>query len=126
MSATKSRLLLINLIFFLASCNQMPYHLQIAKFGNRYQINDKDDYPIISEGFPIHDDLPNIKKLIQYSENQLGIVIMVLLENKAIYYVAIKPKPEQSYAELDVTYTLYSGQDYKKLKLRDKWYKIHI
>lgn len=132
MEGIRPKLLLIYLFFFLASCNQMPYDLQIETFleyeGNRrYQIHDKNDWPLIAEGFhiPGRDDLPKIEKLVDYSLNPLGIVIRLVLENKQVYYVAMKPKPVQRYEELDVTYTVFTAKEYRALKLKDDWSRIH-
>ncbi|WP_293891816.1 hypothetical protein [Sporocytophaga sp.] len=100
----------------------MPYDLQIINLITHYSINDKNGYPIIWESsLGCNDSLkmvqrsrnypPCVKKLIQYSENKLGLVIMFLSEKEEIYYVAIKPKSEQNYSELEVDYKICSENE---------------
>lgn len=115
------------LLLTVFSCRELPYDLEVFRFKNKYSITDKNGYPVIAEGFNVAGELdkPEIKKLIQYSKNDLGLVVMILTHTDDIRYVSIIPKPEQNYAELDVSYTIYTEEEYKKLNLNDDWIRIN-
>ena len=122
-----SRILLLIIISLFTRCNNLPYEFEIWKIDNKtIQINDKNGYPIISEGYCIngHEVLGRIKKFDAYTKNTLGLVIILYTEDNIRRYIAIKPKTKQHFSELEADYTVYSEDQYKKLKLENNWNKI--
>ena len=118
-------LTLVTLVF--ARCNNLPYEFEISKIDYKtFQINDKNGYPIISEGYCImgHEELGRIEKFNSYTKNSLGFIIKLSTEDKIRRYVVIRPKKIQHYAEIDADYIVYTEEQYKKLKLEDKWHEI--
>jgi len=105
---------------------KLPYNLHISRIDTCYYIYDEGGNPIIAEGYYVAGKESNskVKKIIQYSKNNLGLVVMILNEKNQINYIAIKPKPEQNYSELQVIYIVYSELQYKKLNMQDDWFKI--
>lgn len=121
------RIFLLLIISQFTRCNNLPYEFEIWKIDNKtIQINDKNGYPIISEGYCIsgHVELGRIKKIYAYTKNTIGFVIILYTEDNIRRYIAIKPKTKQHFSELEVDYTVYSEDQYKKLKLENNWNKI--
>ncbi|OYU82823.1 MAG: hypothetical protein CFE24_14050 [Flavobacterium sp. BFFFF2] len=65
-----------------------------------------------------------IKHLISYSINKIGLVFKVSNDNSEILYVFVTPKKIQKYVELSVDYKVYYENEYKKLHLEDDWNSI--
>jgi hypothetical protein len=121
------RILLILILSQFTRCNNLPYEFEIWKIDYKtIQINDKNGYPIISEGYCINgnEELGRIKKFDACTKNTLGFVIILYTEDNIRRYVAIKPKTIQHHIELEADYTVYSEDQYNNLKLEGKWNKI--
>ena len=112
----------------LSCSDNLPYNLEKFTQNGYTSISDSTGMPIIEESYSIafNDKNPKIMYIEKYSTNSLGLVVYIETTGKKFYYVAIKPKPkeEQNYAELQVNYTIYKEQEYKKLCLDDNWNKI--
>jgi hypothetical protein len=128
----------ISLIFIIIcfSCNEkLPYGLKVQEIDTVYSIFDKNGYPILQESsdydnervYIIEDStqvIPAVKRLLKYSNNKLGLIVMIKDNNNIIKYIKITPRSVQRYAELEVDYKIYSEEEYKKMNLKDDWVKI--
>jgi hypothetical protein len=101
----------------------LPFDLQIIKFKSFISISDKNGYPILQEKFQKNwsKDSSTILKLLKYSKNEIGFVVMVLTSKNEIQYVFINPKQNQNYSELQVDYTVFNEDEYLKLNINDNW-----
>jgi hypothetical protein len=119
-------IIVIGLIYYFKQ--KLPYGLQLKYMDTYYTIHDGAGYSIIGEDYDRNYTVierVKVKKMIKYSKNDLGLVVMILDSKNEIKFVAIKPKLEQHYPpELQVDYTIYSEAEYKKMNMGDSWYNI--
>jgi hypothetical protein len=124
----KKNIILI-LAFFLIYFyfTRLPFGLRFTKIDTEYYIHDEGGCKILAEQYYIDDNkqLPKVLKMIKYSKNKLGLVVMIKSENNQFFFVAVKPKNIQNYLpELEVNYSIFSQQEYNNLKIFDFWTNV--